>query len=55
LFNQMVNTSVDDHPALGFVPNHDAVTGYVVDPTGTHTAANEDLHLTTPTLVVVNK
>jgi hypothetical protein len=55
LFNQMVNTSVDDHPALGFVPSQDAVTGYVVDPTGTHTAANEDLHLTTPTLVVVNK
>ncbi len=55
LFNQMVNTSVDNHPALGFVPSHDAVTGYVVDPTGTHTAANEDLHLTTPTLVVVNK
>lgn len=55
LFNQMVNTSVDDHPALGFVPSHDAVTGYVVDPTGTHTAANEDLHLTTPTLVVANK
>ena len=51
LFNQMANTSPADETPIAFVPNNDAVTGHVSDPSGTHLQAANDDQANTLTLV----
>ena len=51
LFNQMANTSPADETPIAFVPNNDAVTGHVSDPSGAHLQAANDDQANTLTLV----